>query len=188
MTPEERSQRLRAEADQVLELIRLRECCREIGDLTPTGSYFLDLMMYPDVDLYLPASSPEALMKVAAKLALHDSVKEIVFQKGGPADLADGLYLKPVVRFGAWERNWKIDIWSVSADIIRKKQVELADLKARMSQDQRQLILNYKFSILTAAGRTPMFSGIHIYRAVVNLGMTDFTEISGYLRENGITV
>jgi hypothetical protein len=57
-----------------------------------------------------------------------------------------------------------------------------------MSPDQRQLILEYKFSILTAAGRTPMFSGIHIYRAVVNLGFTDFSEISNYLRENGISL
>jgi hypothetical protein len=188
MTPAERSRQLRVEADQVLEMIRLREHCRAIGDLTPTGSYFLDLMMYPDVDLYLPASSPEEMMKVAGKLALHDSVMELVFKKGEPGELADGLYLKPVIRFGAWERNWKIDIWSVSADVARKKQAELTDLKARMSPDQKQLILEYKFGILTAAGRTPMFSGIHIYRAVVNLGFTDFSEISNYLRENGISL
>lgn len=144
-------------------------------------------MMYPDVDLYLPASSPEEMMKVAGKLALHDCVKEIVFQKGGPAELADGLYLKPVIRLGAWERNWKIDIWSVPADVAQKKQAELTDLKARMSPDQKQLILAYKFSILTD-GRTPMFSGIHIYRAVVNLGLTDFSEINSYLRENGISL
>jgi hypothetical protein len=33
-----------------------------------------------------------------------------------------------------------------------------------------------------------MFSGIYIYRAVMNLGLKDFNEITEYLRENGINI
>lgn len=179
---------LRAEADRVLELVRLRECCRDIGEITPTGSYFLDLMIYPDIDLYLPPTSTEALMSLAATLAKNDCVKRINFAKGGPGDLADGLYLKPVIEHGTWERPWKIDMWSLRPDVVREKQRELVDLRRRMTPDQRQVILDYKWRVITDAGRTPMFSGIYIYRAVMDLGITDAAEITNYLRENGIDV
>jgi len=167
-------------------MIRLRECCSEIGQPIPTGSYFLDLMMYPDIDLYLPFTSPGALLSVAAKLAAHDCVKKVDSAKGGPAELADGLYLKLYIEHGTWERPWKIDIWSLPPHIIDRKQAELVDLRDRMTCEQRHLILHFKYSVLTDAGPTPMFSGIHIYWAVVDLGLTDSEEISNYLRENGI--
>ena len=190
MTPQERSQALRREAEEVLELIHLREHCAAIGPVTLSGSYFLDLMMYPDIDLYLPPTSAEALLAVAAKLAQYDCVREIVFAKGGPddGDLAGGLYLKPRVQHGDWARLWKIDIWSLPSAVAERKQRELADLKARMTAEQRRLILDYKHSILTDAGRTPIFSGIFTYRAVVNEGLADFAAITAYLRANGIAV
>jgi len=166
MTPEERAQCLRKEADEVLETVHLKEHCAPIGKTVPTGSYFLDLM----------------------KLVEYDCVKEIVFQKGGPGDLAEGFYLKPVVEHGSWERPWKIDIWSLPLDIVEKKQKELSDIKDRMTPVHRRLILEYKYSILTEKKRTPMFSGIYIYRAVMNLGLKDFNEITEHLRENGINI
>jgi hypothetical protein len=188
MTPEEKAQCLRKEADKVLEMVHLKEHCAPIGKTVPTGSYFLDLMMYPDIDLYLPPTTPEGLLTVAMKLVEYDCVKEIVFQKGGPGDLAKGFYLKPVIEHGSWERPWKIDIWSLPLDVVEKKQKELSDIKDRITPVHRRLILEYKYSILTEKKRTPMFSGIYIYRAVMNLGLKDFNEITEYLRENGINI
>ena len=46
MTPEQRAEALRKQADEVLQLVNLRDHCAKIGDITPTGSYFLNLMMY----------------------------------------------------------------------------------------------------------------------------------------------
>jgi hypothetical protein len=188
MTPEERSRRLQKEADKVLALVRLRRHCARFGKITPTGSYFLRCMMYPDIDLYIPLIPMEMLFDLATKLAAYDCVKKINFEKGGPGDLAKGFYLKPIVEYGNWERPWKIDIWSLPITVVTEKQKELEDIKRRMTREQKKLILNYKFSILTEAGRTPMFSGIHIYRAVVNLGLQDFSKITSYLRENGIKI
>lgn len=186
MTPEERARCLRKEADTVLEMIDLKKHCAAIGQIVPTGSYFMDLMMYPDIDLYLPPSTAQVLLSLAMQLVKYDCVKEIVFQKGGHGDLAKGLYLKPKIEHGNWGRLWKIDIWTLPLDIVDNKQKELEELKNRMTSTQRKRILEYKFSILTEKGRTPMFSGIFIYRAVVNLGINDFTEITEYLKENGI--
>jgi hypothetical protein len=188
MTPEERSHILRAEADEILEMVHLREYCSEIGELIPTGSYFLDLLMYPDIDLYLPHASPETVMRVGVKLAGHDCVRKIIFERKSEGELTGGIYLKPYIEYGDWERPWKIDIWSLPMRIIEEKQAELRRLGEKMTADHRCRILDYKFRVLTDEGRTPMFSGIHICRGIVDNGMKDFDSITEYLREQGIKV
>ena len=188
MDPEERAQALHREADELLAYLRLSERCADIGEITPTGSYFLDAMMYPDIDLYLPPTSAEKLLALGAELARHECVTKLRFAKGGPGDLKDGLYLKPIIEKGSWERPWKIDMWSLPRDVVERKQADLADLKAKMTPAQRQRILRYKYHILNADGRTPVFSGIHIYRAVIARGMEDFGEIAEFLRQNGVAV
>lgn len=186
MTPEQRARCLHKEADTVLEMTDLKKHCAAIGQIIPTGSYFMDLMMYPDIDIYLPQTAHKTLFTLAAKLAEYDFVRKMVIEKGDSGDLANRYYLKPIIEYGDWGRPWKIDIWFLPPDIINKKHKELQDFKKRMTPEQRKLILEYKHSILTDAGRTPMFSGIFIYRAVINLGMKDFPEITEYLKENGI--
>ncbi len=188
MTPEERSKRLRKESDKVLAMVHLKRHCAPFGKIIPTGSYFLDCMMYPDIDLYIPHISIESLLRIGIKLAKYECVNEIVFQKGSEGDLAKGFYLKPIIFYGNWARPWKIDIWSLPTSIIEKKQSELEKLKERMTPQHKKTILNYKFSILSNKGRTPMFSGFHIYQAVIILGLKDFKKITEYLRENGIKI
>lgn len=83
---------------------------------------------------------------------------------------------------------WKIDIWSADLALIQAKNQYLEELGRRMTPQQRQLILDYKFTMLNAEGRTPRFSGIHIYRAVIEHGLHEFDEISRYLRERSIDV
>jgi len=188
MTPQDRSRALRAEADEVLELIRLGELCAPVGELTPTGSYYLDLMMYPDVDLYLPPTAPETLLGIAAEIAKDARVQRINYIRGGPGDLADGLYIKPVVAYGDWGRPWKIDIWSLPPAVVERKQAELDDLAARMTPRHRAVILDTKYRLLTDQGRTPIFSGIFIYKAVIDNGLEDLGQIVDYLRANGVAV
>lgn len=188
MTPKERSVKLKLEADRLLKEIRLAERCQEIGPLTPTGSYYLDLMIYPDIDLYLPPTTPRQLFEIAAWLVEQHPVQRVYFLNGGPGPLKDALYIKPVIAVGKWERPWKIDIWAVDQSYIDEKQAELSDQNYRMTPDQRDLILAYKFSILNAQGRTPYFSGIHIYHAEIDHGLTQFADISAYLRAYSIQI
>ena len=103
-------------------------------------------------------------------------------------ELSRGFYMKPLIDYGNWGRQWKIDIWSLPGRMVDKKMAELQDLKACMTREQKKLILDYKYSILTDQGRTPMFSGIFIYRAVINCGMTGFDDITKYLRKHGIKI
>ena len=188
MKPIERSASLKKEADELLQEIRLAELCRDIGKLTPTGSYYLDLMMYPDIDLYLPPAKPGQLFQIATHLVENHPVVRVNFLNGGPGPLKNALYIKPVIAIGSWERAWKIDIWAVDQNYIDAKTTELQIYKKRMTAELREVILDYKFSILNEEGRTPMFSGIYIYQAVIDYGMREFAEITAYLRGNSIKV
>jgi len=188
MNPLERSTKLKAEADELLREIKLAELCSEIGTLTKTGSYFLDLMVYPDIDLYLPPATPRQLFQIAAHLVEDHPVESVKFLNGGPGPLKNGLYIKPVIAVGEWERPWKIDIWAIDENFIEEKSAELQSFKERMTPKQRELIINYKFSILTHEHRTPVFSGIYIYQAVIDHGMIEYIEITEYLRAHSIQI
>ena len=50
MLPLERAAKLRQEANIVLGLVRLYDILRLYGKVFPTGSFFLDVMAYPDID------------------------------------------------------------------------------------------------------------------------------------------
>jgi hypothetical protein len=188
MKPIERSAKLRKEADDLLRAIRLEELCRDIGPLTPTGSYYLDLMIYPDIDLYLPPARPRQLFEIAAHLVENHPVVRVNFLNGGSGPLKNALYIKPVIAVGNWERPWKIDIWAVEQSYIEEKKAELRSYKERMTPELRELILEYKFSILNEEGRTPMYSGIYIYQAVIDYGLRKFSDIAAYLRDNSIRI
>jgi hypothetical protein len=188
MKPIERSAKLKKEADDLLREIKLEELCRDIGALTPTGSYYLDLMIYPDIDVYLPPARPRQLFEIAAHLVENHPVVRVNFLNGGSGPLKNALYIKPVIAVGEWGRPWKIDIWSVAQTYIEEKKAELGSFKERMTPEQRELILEYKYSIINEEGRTPMFSGIYIYQAVIDRGLRKFSDITEYLRENSIEI
>ena len=188
MTPEERSRRLREEADEVLELIGLRELLEPLGPITPTGSYFLDLMMYPDIDLQVPHTTPERLVSIGVELAKLPCIKKLRYLRGGSGQLKDGFYIKPEIEYGDWGRLWKVDIWSLPSDVTDRQYREMTGLKDRMTAAQRGTILETKYRLLNDQGRTPMFSGIFIYRAVIDEGLTKHAEIVEYLEAHRIEV
>jgi hypothetical protein len=145
-------------------------------------------MVYPDIDMFLPPATPRQLFQIAIQLAENHPVIRINFLNGGPGPLKEGLYIKPVIAVGDWERPWKIDIWAIDQAFIAEKNAELRSIKERVTPEQREIIINYKFSILTPEYRTPMYSGIFIYQAVVNHRMIEHADITAYLRANSIQI
>ena len=186
LSPLERAERLRQEAEWVMGTVRLREVFAPYGEVCVAGSCFLDLMAYPDIDVYVPPLSVEQLFRAGAQMAECPLVTHMNFEKGTLPDLPGGLYLKPRIQYGDWGRPWKIDIWSVRQDIIQVKMSELQQFKAALTPELREQILSYKNAILTADKRTPMYSGYFIYKAFLEEGVRDFQEVTRYLTEHGI--
>jgi hypothetical protein len=184
----ERAAKLKEEANLLMRAVGLEEILRPYGEITPTGSYFLDLMVYPDVDLYMPRVSIGQLFEIGARLADVSIVTRVVFEKSDVPNLPGGLFLQPRIQYGEWGRPWKIDIWSLDATIIAEKMSAMRHFAARMTPAVRTQILRYKFSLLNDEHRTPSFSGYFIYKAFIDEGLSEFDQITQYLIDNGINI
>lgn len=184
--PLQRSARLKQEADFILQAVNLYTILQPYGRITPTGSYYLGVMIYPDIDLYLSPVSIEALFAIGSQLAACDLVFQVVFEKSQTTRLPGGLYLKPRIAYGEWGRPWKIDIWSLADEVIDRQMAEIHRFKQAMTPEIRERIIHYKHAILTVSQRTPMYSGYHICKAFIDEGLTDFQAVTAYLIAQGI--
>jgi hypothetical protein len=188
VSPLDLATKLRHEADDVLQLVGFEKITHPYGPAIPTGSYFLDVMVFPDIDVYMPRVSIARLFTMAGQLAECDKVKEVVFQRSADPLLPGGLYLKPRVEYGQWGRPWKIDVWFLDPALIEEKMEPMYRFRSRLTDSLREQIIRYKLSIMTPARRTPMYSGYFIYKAFIDEAMTDFDQVTRYLVANGIQI
>ncbi|OGO29264.1 MAG: hypothetical protein A2136_10840 [Chloroflexi bacterium RBG_16_54_11] len=113
MLPLEHARALKQEAETILEVLKLKEILHTYGKNFLTGSYFLDVMVYPDIDLFITKVSIEQIFEIGAQIANSELVTRVVFERtDDPAQMPGGLYLKPRLNYGDWGRPWKFDNWS----------------------------------------------------------------------------
>jgi hypothetical protein len=184
--PLERAAALRQEADIVLDRAGLLENLSTLGPVTPTGSYYLDLMAYPDIDLQVPAVPIPALFQAAGRIAQNELVTALNFEKSDDPGLPGGLYLKARVQYGDWGRPWKVDIWSLDEALIARRMAEMRHFQQLLTPQLREQNIRFKASILTPELRTPMYSGYFIYKAFLEEGLRDPAAVTAYLVKNGI--
>lgn len=183
-----RAEQLHTEASEVIQLLHLTELTAVYSPIYPAGSYRLNLLAYPDLDLYLlPLTLPQ-LFELARRLAECPLVRQIVYEPSRDPSLPDGLYLKPRLEYGSWGRLWKVDIWSIPKEVIQARLAELDHFASLLTPQLRLLILQYKNAMLTPQLRTPMYSGYFIYKAVLQEGLREFDQITHYLLQNGIKI
>jgi hypothetical protein len=187
MDPLEYADKLRNEADLVLEMIRMKEILQSYGRVYPTGSYFLDVMTYPDIDLYITKVSIKQLFEIGSKIAVSDLLTQVVFERSeDPVHMPEGLYLKSRVNYGDWGRLWKIDLWSLPENVILSKLEDMRHFQQKLTPKVRRMIISYKLSVLTSQKRTPKYSGYHIYKAFIDEGLIDFRDVTRYLISKGV--
>ena len=181
------AERLHEQAEQILADLRLAEIIAPYGAITPTGSYYLNVMVYPDIDIYLPKLSITELFEAGGQLAQAEGIVQAVFEQDDPM-MPGGLYLKLRIANKEWGRPWKVDLWSLDPDLLEEKMAPMRHFLARLTPERRLQIICYKLSVLTSAGRTPMYSGYYIYKAFIDESLSDFEQVTRYLMANGIQV
>jgi hypothetical protein len=186
LEPIGRAGKLKQEADFILQKVGVFDILHPYSRITPTGSYFLDVMAYPDIDLYISKVSIDQLFHIGGQLAKSDWVFRVEFEKSDDPRLPGGLYLKPRIAYGDWGRPWKIDIWSLEDKVIEQLMKPMLQFQSKMTAQLREQIIRYKISIMTEVNRTPMYSGYFICKAFIDEGMTEFQQVTAYLVANGI--
>jgi len=158
-----------------------------------SGSFYLDLMAWPDLDVYLPLDSSaqylERFLTLGHRVASVCDVISLRYKnhvRYPEEPLPHGLYWGIRVRQDASVR-WKIDIWALPPDVINANQRELDRLKAKLTPENRKRIVELKRAFLTPEGRTPVFSGYHIYCAVLDHGLAEFAKVKEYLADKGVS-
>jgi hypothetical protein len=187
MLPCEHADKLRQEAEIVLGSIRMYDILRPYGKVYPTGSYYLYVMVYPDIDLYLTKVRIDQLFEIGAQITASELVTQVVFERSDdPVHLPEGLYLKSRVRYGDWGRPWKIDLWSLPENVILRNMAKMQHFQGKLTPALREQIIRYKLSVMTSQQRTPKYSGYYIYMAFIEEGFTDFESVTRYLISSGI--
>jgi hypothetical protein len=185
----ERSVALKRDAAALLADTGLDALLRKHGKVAYVGSFALDLMAWPDIDVNMVLSGGQSItgfMRLFSAIAEIPGVTQISFLNtldeqlvGRPQGLYAGVRLHRKVR-------WKVDLWCVAPSAIDEHQREMEDILADLDGESRAAILNAKFDLLTAGGRTLIGSGHLIYEAVLSKGLRRTTEIRDYLRDQGI--
>ncbi len=170
------------------------ELLRAYGEVTLSGSYYLDLMAWPDLDLYLPLDPSEEylarFLQLGPRLASVCQVISLSFKNyiryPGPL-FQDGLYWGVRLEQDTGLR-WKLDIWAFPPAVIAAQQAELDRLKRKLTPQARARILEIKQALLTPEGRTPPLSGYPIYCAVLDRGLVSLEEVKAYLLSQGVNL
>ena len=184
---------LRAEAGQIIYGGGIDDLLQAYGEVFYTGSYFLDVMVWPDIDITMALDpdpySIEAFFELGAKIARIDNVislKFINFYMPDVPDLPDGLYWGTRLKAENRSIPWKIDLWAKGREALAEDRRAMQATQQMMDEATRKLILEIKYSLLTPEGRTPPLSGRHIYRAVLFEGLREKEGILAYLNEAGV--
>ena len=189
----EKSNELHREAERLLMEGGIDEILRAHADVLYAGSYALNLMAWPDIDIaasmFGDPFNKLAFFELGKRIGQLENIVSMKFTDWYryPVDpLPQGLYWGIRIANTFSDVPWKIDLWSLKPSVLQEHRDFLKETLAKLTPHTRKLIIDIKLSLLTDKGRTPTLSGFHIYQAVLMHGMTKRDEIVQYLRDNGV--
>ncbi|HEY8203379.1 MAG TPA: hypothetical protein VIF81_01510 [Pyrinomonadaceae bacterium] len=171
---------------QAAELLKSYEVVSNGGLVT--GSFALDLMVCPDLDLYVPEDQVQSVFRLAEAIYQNHLTDELYIQKGATLGISEGQHIQVRTNLLSEHAKWKIDVWILPAGAISQKSAQIDSLNERLTDADREQILELKRQLLQPNGFTPKYSGIHIYRAYLDEGIRELASLKDYLRSKGISL
>lgn len=195
MDVRKKAKKLHKEADKLLYKQGLHDILKKHARVFYTGSYYLDLMVWPDIDIYISIFDDpfdkQIFFEIGNQLAQLPQVISLKFQDHHTYPhklLPDGLYWNIRINNDQFKTPWKVDIWALDSDSIEQALQDIEQIKQQLNEQNRLKILKIKESLINEKGRTPILSGYHIYQAILFKGITDRDEIVRYLKKKGIYI
>lgn len=172
------------EADKILYDMNLLKELSKFGEVFITGSYFLELMTWRDLDIYIKNDSIDEEKfcelggKISSILKPHkmNYRDETLLKRGKPNGLYWGIYANI---FG--NKSWKLDIFVVDTKTFNILIDQSKKLKKRITKDMRQPILEIKQNLCSnPLYRSEVYS-MDIYDSVIDYGICSTEEFSKWI-------
>ncbi|HEX2944847.1 MAG TPA: hypothetical protein VHT96_02705 [Clostridia bacterium] len=176
------------EADDILYKMSLLDELKKYGDVFITGSYYLNLMTWRDLDLYIDNSnmSNEHFFRLGHDIAsiiqphrMHYRNEFIGNSQGLPKGLYWGIYTN-IIEPG----TWKIDLWAVDSMQFAGFKNDVNKLKSKIDSYKREMILEIKANVCNHPFYRKEFTSVDIYQAVLDESVINLEEFKKWLKEN----
>ncbi|MFD2613162.1 hypothetical protein [Paenibacillus gansuensis] len=158
------------EADGLLYEKGLIRKLEKYGDVFISGSYFLQLMTWRDLDIYLASDkmNEETFFELGKEVSLCIKPAKMNYRNefiGHTEHLPKGYYWGCYADFNT--NAWKVDVWAISSKEFEQKQQEIEKLKFQINVVQRMAILKLKNSVYNHPLYRKKFFSVDIYNAVI---------------------
>ncbi|PDT15529.1 hypothetical protein CO670_17305 [Rhizobium sp. J15] len=179
--------RLQAEADEVVQALRLDALLGDLGRTIRVGSSAMGLMVRRDIDITvvcpeINAEAFEASTAIGARLMrMTERVVAVRFRNDSgrwnsePEKYPDGLYLWLSVQMPD-QTMWTIDIWLVDQPDRQPDIAHLKTLLPRLTDADREAILEIKSVLAERSQGAGTISSTLVYEAVMDHGIRGVAE------------
>ncbi len=177
----EESKRIKQQADEVLKESGIIDILKDYGEVKIGGSYALDVMLRPDLDLFVITQKHDwaKVLKISSAIMKSkyfrefDFVNWVDFDDKNIAPLK-GYYFQPWVPIDS--QLWKMDLWLKTPD--QEEGLELNQhfrilLDKETDDSKRIAILEIKEAMRQGKKYIKGVDGKIIYQAVLENGVTD---------------
>ncbi|SRR5260221_10855475 len=183
-----RSKEFKKQADEILGRSKLVEVLSRYGEVKFTGSYPLNLMMRPDLDVYAIAkeNSKEKMLEVVQGIFSSCYFDEIRFTNYldfyKDQDDHKGYYFQPLVKIG--DNRWKLDIWLMAENRYEPHTEHFLEIlnKDPHANEKRLIILELKNHYKEGQKYKNNINGRKIYEAVLENEVKNVEEFERFLQ------
>ena len=182
------SRLLRQEASELLNKEGLLSMLNAFGTTQVIGSYTLDTMTWPDIDISMNLSDEQNVerffelgKRIATKFQITKMSYSNHFIRNFPG-FDHGLYWGIQLRYA--KREWKVDLWGYGDTDYQKHIAESDALHQRLQQADRTAILRIKHVICQHPDyRGNIYNSMAIYRAVLEDKVESVDEFKAWLEK-----
>ena len=182
------SRRLRQEASELLNKEGLLRMLKTFGTTQVIGSYALDTMTWPDIDISMnlpDEQNVELFFELAKRIATKFEITRMSYSNHFIRNFPGfdhGLYWGIRLRYA--EREWKIDLWGYDDTDYQKHIADAEALHRQLQQADRVAILRIKHVICQHPDyRGNVYNSMAIYRAVLEDKVESVDEFKAWLEK-----
>lgn len=183
-----KSNQIKSDAEKLLEESKIAEILSMYGDVKFVGSYPLNVMLRPDLDIYaIGENNREKMLDIIQKIFVSNYFDEICFSNwvefNQDQNLHSGYYIQTLATIG--ENRWKLDIWLMPESQFKTYTEEFLELiKDDPNEEKRLIILKLKEAFAEGKKYRKGVNGKLIYHAVLKDNITTVEEFEEYLKKS----